>query len=210
MKSNKLLTTLQSNAFTLIELLIVVAIIAILAAIAVPNFLEAQVRSKVTRVKSDHRTFATAIEIYQVDNNRYPSVFTSISDLTTPIPYLTSSTIVDPFGVKFDPNYPGPLYGYANLREGIFIAGFISPVATSPASLEQIKDNRWMITGRGPDTLLEVLDENAGNAITFVSGRRFFTKMQAGTLLYDSTNGTVSVGDIVRTGKGILGEGTLY
>ena len=48
--------------FTLIELLIVVAIIAILAAIAVPNFLEAQTRAKVARVKSDQRTLATVIE----------------------------------------------------------------------------------------------------------------------------------------------------
>jgi prepilin-type N-terminal cleavage/methylation domain-containing protein len=46
-------------AFTLIELLIVVAIIAILAAIAVPNFLEAQVRSKVSRAKADMRSIAT-------------------------------------------------------------------------------------------------------------------------------------------------------
>ena len=60
------------RAFTLIELLIVVAIIAILAAIAVPNFLEAQTRSKISRVKSDMRTIATGIEAYAVDYNRPP------------------------------------------------------------------------------------------------------------------------------------------
>ncbi len=60
------------SAFTLIELLIVVAIIAILAAIAVPNFLEAQIRSKVSRVHSDLRTIATGLEAYRVDHNHYP------------------------------------------------------------------------------------------------------------------------------------------
>ncbi|NUN51586.1 MAG: prepilin-type N-terminal cleavage/methylation domain-containing protein [Planctomycetaceae bacterium] len=60
------------KGFTLIELLIVVAIIAILAAIAVPNFLEAQVRSKVSRVQSDQRSMATALASYYVDNNGYP------------------------------------------------------------------------------------------------------------------------------------------
>jgi len=59
------------KGFTLIELLIVVAIIAILAAIAVPNFLEAQVRSKVSRAKSDLRTIAVGLEAYYVDNNTY-------------------------------------------------------------------------------------------------------------------------------------------
>ena len=59
------------KCFTLIELLIVVAIIAILAAIAVPNFLEAQVRSKVARCKSDMRNLANALEAYFVDNNKY-------------------------------------------------------------------------------------------------------------------------------------------
>ena len=62
----------MKKAFTLIELLIVVAIIAILAAIAVPNFLEAQTRSKVSRAKTDMRSLATAIESYMVDNNTYP------------------------------------------------------------------------------------------------------------------------------------------
>jgi prepilin-type N-terminal cleavage/methylation domain-containing protein len=61
-----------TQAFTLIELLIVVAIIAILAAIAVPNFLEAQVRSKVARVNNDLRTLTIGIEAYAVDNNSYP------------------------------------------------------------------------------------------------------------------------------------------
>jgi prepilin-type N-terminal cleavage/methylation domain-containing protein len=60
------------SGFTLIELLIVVAIIAILAAIAVPNFLEAQTRAKVSRVKADIRSIVTAIEAYHVDNNSYP------------------------------------------------------------------------------------------------------------------------------------------
>ena len=60
------------DGFTLIELLIVVALIAILAAIAVPNFLEAQTRAKVSRAKSDMRSVAIALESYRVDNNNYP------------------------------------------------------------------------------------------------------------------------------------------
>src|SRR5215207_257564 len=62
----------RMSGFTLIELLIVVAIIAILAAIAVPNFLEAQTRSKVARIRADIRTVATGLETYAVDNNKYP------------------------------------------------------------------------------------------------------------------------------------------
>ena len=60
------------RAFTMIELLIVVAIIAILAAIAGPNFLEAQVRSKVARTKSDMAVVAAALKAYYADYNCYP------------------------------------------------------------------------------------------------------------------------------------------
>ena len=77
------------RGFTLIELLIVVAIIAILAAIAVPNFLEAQTRSKVSRVMTDHRAVATALEAYYIDNNFYPpnpSIASLIFDINPPFP----------------------------------------------------------------------------------------------------------------------------
>ena len=77
MKSHK-------HGFTLIELLIVVAIIAILAAIAIPNFLAAQVRAKVSRVKADLRTVATAVESYYIDYNSYPE--------SVPVPIVVSGT----------------------------------------------------------------------------------------------------------------------
>lgn len=101
------------KAFTLIELLIVVAIIAILAAIAVPNFLEAQTRAKVSRFMSDIRSASTAMETYHIDSNTYPTPdaypagdtrdFLPITAhpaenylprrLTTPIAYLSSLPI---------------------------------------------------------------------------------------------------------------------
>ena len=58
---------MRSRAFTLIELLIVIAIILILIAIALPNFLEAQIRAKAVRSAGDSRSLGIAVESFRVD-----------------------------------------------------------------------------------------------------------------------------------------------
>ncbi len=60
------------HAFTMIELLTVVALIAILAAIAVPNFLAAQTVSKTARTKSDMAVVVAALSAYHADYRAYP------------------------------------------------------------------------------------------------------------------------------------------
>ncbi len=90
------------SAFTLIELLIVVAIIGILAAIAVPNFLNAQLRAKIGRVLADHRTLRDAEVMYRMDNGTYhihAHTTNQHAPLTTPVAYLNSWPI-DPFQEK--------------------------------------------------------------------------------------------------------------
>lgn len=69
--------------FTLIELMIVIAIIAILAAILVPNFLKARAQGQLTACKSNLKNMATALEMYASDfGGRYPNTST-LAQLTS-------------------------------------------------------------------------------------------------------------------------------
>ncbi len=76
----------NKKGFTLIELMIVIAIIAILAAILVPNFMKARAQGQLTSCKSNVKNIGTACEMYSTDHNgRYPSKTQWQADLTTVI-----------------------------------------------------------------------------------------------------------------------------
>ena len=206
----------RKKAFTLIELLIVVAIIAILAAIAVPNFLEAQVRSKVARVKTDMRSIATAIEAYTVDYNRDPigweegviqfglwnwvagqaSNIGPYRLITTPVAYMTSIP-VDPFamfakGNTGDPNtHFGAYYHYSSDDQ--------APLSTMYPE-NKARGLRWTMRSIGPSYV------NPGAPSGYIWPPDIMTsKIPNG--VYDATNGTKSQGWITRTNKGICWEG---
>lgn len=93
----------DERGFTLLELMVVVAIIAIIAAILVPNFFHARAQAAVSACESNIRAIATAAELYYSDNQQYPTagidpVSTSFGDAnTTPGRYL-SQTPLDPAG----------------------------------------------------------------------------------------------------------------
>lgn len=200
----------KSSGFTLIELLIVVAIIAILAAIAVPNFLEAQVRSKVSRCKSDMRTQVTAMESYYIDNNKYPPAGDSGGGvitpnnarfharmpnfLTTPISYITSlpEDVFLPESTWSSGEYPedtrvGYRYVYYNWD------WYLTPAAggSNPQGFADFWNGardwtgEWLIYGYGPDKNWN--NDPAQGSDTFMP--------------YDSTNGTISYGNIIRCQK---------
>ena len=60
----------RRGGFTLVEIMIVVAIIALLAAIAVPNFLRSRKRSQATRILEDLRMIDSAIDQYAIETNK--------------------------------------------------------------------------------------------------------------------------------------------
>lgn len=178
-----------NKGFSLIELLIVVAIIAILAGIAVPNFLEAQTRSKVSRVQNDLRVLATALESYHVDNQGYPMwqidgisinpVSWRLLPLTTPISYMTKVPPQDPFRDKSLP-LVYDTYDYVD-AESFAAAGDAEPSFRTRGA-------DWRLCSAGPD------------CINTYGGPSYMNPPDNPGYDYDPTNGTISKGDICRVG----------
>ena len=200
------------KGFTLIELLIVIAIIAILALIAVPNFLEAQVRAKVSRAHADLRTMATAIESYTVDWGRPPLGGPELTDadchpdpyprssgmnwakrdiyaqsrLTTPVAYISTHLKDGFYDKKADKDG----------RHGYVYHGYCCQDPDFNKACQRNFGNgyMWAMMSRGP---------TGGESVT-AGVHAILDRAYGVDYVYDSSNGTMSSGSIVRTNKGIF------
>lgn len=66
------------RGFTLVELMVVVAIIALLAAVVIPNFVHARAQAAVSQTEANMKQIATALELYYADNQDYPKGQTTV------------------------------------------------------------------------------------------------------------------------------------
>jgi prepilin-type N-terminal cleavage/methylation domain-containing protein len=220
------------NGFTLIELLIVVAIIAILAAIAVPNFLEAQTRAKVSRVRADMRSMATAVESYRVDNNSYITRNSNWDNPSLP------KSVLPPFREKiFDPDIPDARVGLRSLTTPIayitslpsdpFHVGAKAQAQTDPEASDAIdfwdpiQTDAWLSnlnltdsTGRGKGWTLYSVgpDRVVGNSISNQGNYPPTPPIAHNSfaIIYDPTNGTNSLGNIYRFQGGLTQKEILW
>ncbi len=206
---------MKSKGFTLIELLIVVAIIAILAAIAVPNFLEAQTRAKISQVLTNQRTIATATESYRVDWNLVPTSALSgsrITDrwgfafwLTTPISYMAAV----PEAPEFDKK--DPVYGVGTNTGDIVMNRFgfypmavynrdwynrlrgIPEASPSPTNFSWICETTFQLRNSQGSYMQWSNGPAGGNAYHAVNGGYGYE-----WTTYDPSNGTISRGLLMR------------
>ncbi len=173
----------KTGAFTLIELLIVIAIILILIGIALPNFLDAQARAKVVKSEGDMKAMELALESYFLDWKDYFDSW-QISKMTTPIAYMTTLP-EDPFGPirREDNGYNAVLSRYGSPIKRFYI--YHGPDVYDPNPQMQRIGVRWVFTGLGPD----------GGWFDSPNGSARYPR-------YNPTNGSRSRGNLERVGPG--------
>jgi len=123
----------RRGGFTLVEIMIVVAIIALLAAIAVPGFLRARKRSQATRVLNDLRMIDAAVDQYAIETNKATAAACAVADWTS---YLKSGTVLyntgndlfgNTYGDQVVDTLPGVPQGAWDTLSDVAPADFWSP-----------------------------------------------------------------------------------
>ncbi|HOJ59411.1 MAG TPA: prepilin-type N-terminal cleavage/methylation domain-containing protein, partial [bacterium] len=191
--------SISENSFTLIELLIVVAIIGILAAIAVPNFLESQTRAKVARVKEDLRSLGMAAEMYLLDHGQYPPHLEQPSCneipyhrryafFTTPVAYIHAIPGREIFTPKDQVNFTEMSEITADTFYYTWTNFASFGCRNEPHPLWPYRATHgYLVRSRGPDGLLEA--NPVRNAHFEANG-----SLSPNPFLYHVTNGTLSRG----------------
>ena len=109
---------LRTRGFTLIEIMVVVVILGILAAIVLPKVINRPDQARIVRAKQDINSIQSALDLYRLDNGAYPTTDQGLSALITkpttpPIPqnwhqYLKSDKVpTDPWGAAYHYLNPG-------------------------------------------------------------------------------------------------------
>lgn len=195
----------QNRAFTLLELLVVVSVMGILSAIAIPNFIHSLGRAKVSRAISDMHSISIALEQYYLDHNAYPpdssrpgvpvDNYPWILEgrvecilLTTPVAYL-SSLPGDPF------HHPTIQYG-AGRKDAYAYAADRGLWGEGPVAVAMKKSGKnWALFSLGPDRDLDVdhfrLNPNDLNEDII---REIVNKTHWS--IFDPSNGLSSSGDL--------------
>jgi general secretion pathway protein G len=105
----------RPHGFTLVEMLLVLVILAVLAAIVIPKFSGRSEQARVTATKSQISSIELALDAFEVDNGFYPKGNTGLSALVDPPsgaqnwkgPYLKKGIPVDPWGNAYIYTCPG-------------------------------------------------------------------------------------------------------
>ena len=176
----------KRGGFTLIELLIVIAIILILIAIALPNFLEAQIRARVVKAKGEIRSLGIAMESYFLDWDIYPAqherdggserAARGLFWLTSPNAYITSIP-EDPFA-EFS----------SDSDKTTYITYEVGGVEKADVSKCIPCLVTWAMFSNGPDATQDIWQDNP------------HYNRGAPTWNYSPTNGTKSRGEIFKWG----------